>query len=256
MASTRSVRGGKQDAKSGCMSESEIDIEALIEQAVEKATVAVRDEITHLINSKLDKLQKDLQARESKLLELQKENADLKTQLHNQAQSLENVESYARIDNLLIQGIPHSFSGALSQLTPASDRSPAAESSAAEERIFIDFCDQKLGVSVHPSDISICHRLPKSSRATYPPLLVRFTSRKKKLEILRARKQLRNVHLPTPVYINEHLTKHVSTIFAETRKLVKAKKISQTWTVNCHVVLKQLDNTTKTISSLSELAQY
>ena len=79
------------------------DIDAIIKKAVETATATIKTEIAEIINKKLDKLQKDLKARDDKIVALAKENVALKTLLNNQAQAIENIEVYARVDNLLIR---------------------------------------------------------------------------------------------------------------------------------------------------------
>ena len=79
-----STAAARRAAKQQGSNSDDIDIEALINQAAESAKNAIRDEITSLINSNLDKLQKDIQARDATIIELQNENAELKAQLHNQ----------------------------------------------------------------------------------------------------------------------------------------------------------------------------
>ena len=86
-----STAAARWAAKQQGSNSDDIDIEALINQAVESAKNAILDEITSLINSKLDKLQKDIQARDATIIELQNENAELETQLHNQGQTLETL---------------------------------------------------------------------------------------------------------------------------------------------------------------------
>ena len=163
---------------------------------------------------KLDKLQKDLKARDDKIVALEKENVALKTLLNNHAQAIEKIEVKARVDNLLIQGILISYTNVLNQ-SPSSGYASADVSSPNDDKVFIDFCANQLDVLVSPGDIFICHRLPKTPKAVHPSLLVRFTKRKKKLEILRARKKLREAH--SSIFLNEHLTKTASAVFAETR---------------------------------------
>ena len=80
------------------------DIDAIIKNAVETATATIKTEIVEIVNTKLDKLKKDLKTRDDKIVALEKENVALKTLLNNQAQAIENIEVYARVDNLPIQG--------------------------------------------------------------------------------------------------------------------------------------------------------
>ena len=136
-----------------------------------------KTEIAEIINTNLDKLKKELKARDDKIAALEKENVALKTLLNNKAQSIENIEVYARVDNLLIQGIPVSYANVFNQ-SPSSDYASADVSSPNDETVFIDFCANQLDVLVSPGYISICHQLPKTPKAVHQPLLVRFTNRK------------------------------------------------------------------------------
>ena len=122
------------------------------------------------------------------------------------------------------------------------------ESKAESEVTFLNFCHEL----IQQSDIAACHRLPKSGRAMYAPLLIRFTDRKIRSRVLSARKQLRETK--KEVYINEHLTKTASDIFAAARRLQKDRKILQTWTTNGKVMVKLLDNKTRPIFFKSDLA--
>ena len=125
------------------------------------------------------------------------------------------------------------------------------ESKAESEVTFLNFCHE-LQIDIQQSDIAACHRLPKSARTKYAPLLIRFTNRKILSRVLGARKQLRETK--KEVYINEHLTKTASDIFAADRRLQKDRKILQTWTTNGKVMVKLLDNKTRPIFSKSDLA--
>ena len=155
----------KDDGKTAAISSDllDIDVEALIQQAVEAATISIRTEITAQLNSTLVVLHKELQARENKLVELQEENTELKTQVQNQAQCIETLEIHERSDNLLVLGLPAFYAGILGTLL---DEVQGPEED--EEKRCVDFCDVHLGVVISPSDIYICYRLPNSSMGIYP----------------------------------------------------------------------------------------
>jgi hypothetical protein len=130
-----------------------------------------------------------------------------------------------------------------------------AENSADTKAVFLNFCSSTLHLDVRPEEISICHRLRKSNPNQPPTIVVRFTSRKVRAAVLRARKELRVSGKPRqqPVYINEHLTRNTSAIFAAARKLVKAHKVKQSWTSNGQVKIKLLDDSIRSISMKTEL---
>ena len=75
---------------------------------------------------------------------------------------------------------------------------------------------------VSSSDISIAHRLKQRQPSNRPPsIIVRFTSKKVRDQVYRARRSLKNSH--PPVYINENLTKMTASLYRQARELVKKK---------------------------------
>ena len=98
---------------------------------------------------------------------------------------VEALESYSRVDNLIITGLPESFAEKKTLSRPSTTTTIAANSEvdasvpgAAEvqdpvnqsENVFLDFCRGVLHVNIQPSDISVCHRLRKTSdRAEHRP---------------------------------------------------------------------------------------
>ena len=95
-------------------------------------------------------------------------------------------------------------------------------------RHFEEFCQQTLNIVVSPSDISTCHRLGKSqtSGSKSCPMIVRFTNRKMKIAVMKAKKALRG----SGVFINELLTRKTSAMFAKARTLIKQKRLYDAWT--------------------------
>ena len=70
-------------------------------------------------------------------------------------------------------------------------------------------------------------------------MIVRFDNRRSRDLIYSARIELRNSHpVPTPIYINEHLTKKSDELFLECRKMWKSRNISSAWTFNGNVFIK------------------
>lgn len=83
-------------------------------------------------------------------------------------------------------------------------------------------------------------------------MIIRFSNRKARAKVIAARKALRDV----PIYINEHLTSTMSALFASTRKLKSAGKIAGTWTWNCKIYVKTLDERIHLISSQLDLGNH
>ena len=63
--------------------------------------------------------------------------------------------------------------------------------------------NQQSSVNPLPSvrDISIAHRLKASANDKCRPIIVRFTNRRARESVLRAKKSLKTANLPYPVYI-------------------------------------------------------
>ena len=171
---------------------------------------------------------------------------------------MDQIETYTKQDNLIIHGLPADYAEVLTASTTdgAADAVVSErENSTTSEVLFMKFCADRLGVNICHEDISVCHRLKKLHAVQHPPVIVRFTNRKARAAVLAARpsRSIGNASSTVPVYINEHLTKRTSQLFAEARKVMKAKRINKTWTYNGRVVVKLRDETIRTINSLSEL---
>ena len=91
-----------------------------------------------------------------------------------------------------------------------------------------------MGITLKESDISACHTLP--SKKTIPNIVIRFTNRKIKNNILRHGRDLKG----SSIYINEHLASKNSKTAATARQLRKDKRILNTRTKNCKVFIKMI----------------
>ena len=105
----------------------------------------------------------------------------------------------------------------------------------AVESTVINFCRDALNVTLAPQDISVAHRLRAGPKDNVRPIIVRFTNRRKKDEIYRAKKSLKH---HANIFISEQLTKSASSLFFEARKLLRGKMINSTWTQNGQVFVK------------------
>ncbi|KAK7457979.1 hypothetical protein BaRGS_00039151, partial [Batillaria attramentaria] len=85
---------------------------------------------------------------------------------------------------------------------------------------------KETGAEVSPDDISVCHRIGKGKRGR--PILAKFVSRKKKKEVMRKKKALREKDRYKNVYLNDDLTQ----LRARLLKMVKeASHIDKAWVV-------------------------
>ena len=144
------------------------------------------------------------------------------------------METYSRLDNLIIKGLPEqSYAERGTQESADADQSLQMESHSAVESTVISFCRDTLHVDISQGDISTAHRLKKGKKDVFRPVIVKFTNRRSRDTVYRAKKQLKG--RPNPIFISEHLTKFSSDLFYESRKLFREKKVKSSWTQNCQI---------------------
>jgi len=172
---------------------------------------------------------------------LRNDNSSLSKSLSNCETRLDLLETYTRVDNLVIKGLPEMLSEVVAANTnTVSSDGPLGENSDTTMTAVLQFCDNALGVQLRPEDISIAHRLPKGKNDRTRPVMVRFSNRRSRDAVYVARRSLHSAGMKD-MYINEHLTKHHEQLFAACRKLRKEKRIHSTWTWHgiTHVKLSQ-----------------
>jgi FtsZ-binding cell division protein ZapB len=172
---------------------------------------------------------------------LKQENVLLRKQLDEHTVRVENLDVYSRSDNLIIKGLPEqSYAERATDNAGGATRSapPSADSHLAVESTVINFCRDTLKLSIDPSDISTAHRLKAGPKDVVRPIIVRFTSRRMRENVFRAKKLLKTAQLPHRVYISEQLTKAASALFFEARKRQREKKLSSAWTHNGQVFIR------------------
>ena len=143
----------------------------------------------------------------NKLKELSVENNRLKEELSAANQRIDALETYSKKSNLIITGIPFA-SYAESASTQQNQGGVAANLESAEvtENAFLKIVNDQLGVNITSSDISLAHRLPKSTKPGSPSaIIVRFTNLKARDRVYRARKALKG-YKDSRIYINEDLS--------------------------------------------------
>ena len=98
------------------------------------------------------------------------------------------------------------------------------------EQSLMKLCKEKLKINLHPMDVDSVSKLRKrtGNNDRKPDILLTLTTHKKKIEIMREKKKLKQ--LDSVVYINEHLTPSQGEIFAEARARLKKKTLCATWT--------------------------
>ena len=111
------------------------------------------------VDSSVASLRQDLKHRDDQIGTLAKENKELKVKLQSQTDYLNQLETYTKQENLIIQGIPLASYVESAQTGDAdvNDTAPVHENSKTTELV-LQFFNSQLGVGLSPDDISVCHR--------------------------------------------------------------------------------------------------
>lgn len=226
--------------------------------SIEDIVTAMRDErvlaaIGSIFETKMQSLLQKVQS-------LELENTRLKTELNDAQVKIDQLEGYSRVDNLVIVGLPVSSYAEMASTSTATVDSADVNTignptAASVELNVLDLFNNRLGLSVTSSDISIAHRLKSKRDGDIPPIIVRFTRRQTREAVFAARRKLKG-WLGHRVFINEDLTKRNAEIFQRSRKLVKDKRLHGTWTNGGVVFIKRFNDPScksEKIVSMSQL---
>ena len=86
------------------------DIEDIIKKSISSAIGAFKSELTDILNHKLDSIQKDLKDKDESILKLQQMNLSLQQEVRSLSQRQDAADVYSKKDNLVIYGLPVSYS--------------------------------------------------------------------------------------------------------------------------------------------------
>ena len=132
-----------------------------------------------------------------------------------------------------------------------------SEENTAE--VVSNFITTKMDIPMLKWQIESVHRVGKKERGKNRPIVLRFLSHDKKIQVMKAKKKLRDssARPGEQVYINDDLTEVRANIFKTARQAVKEKKISSTWVFGgrIFVKIKATDNPTlvKSLSGLNAI---
>jgi len=223
-------------------------ITALSNKAVVDALVtALLPNLTKLREECLADTRQQIAAQNKKIELLEKQYSAVK-------QELDDMVIYMRRDNVIINGLTEQFAEVAGQTDTVVD-----ETSATSEKVFLEFCNSKLGLTIDPKDISVAHRLGKKRIGVARPIIVRFSNRKTRDLIMSEKKKLRQRSGAGNIYINEHLTEVNAKLFSSARALWRNNKLAGTWTRNGRVFVKTLETAGSDvvlIKSIEDLARY
>lgn len=208
-----------------------------------KSDVAKINTTLTTLEAKLLSLENENANVKSQCEELKKENSDLSKQLRILQNDLGELQQYTRSNNVEIKGIP---------VTPNEDVYKILTSVAAA-----------LEVDHNGGDVSIAHRLQQPRDQKQPPsIVVQFVQRCVRNQWLAA---ARKKHLQTTdvsksfrpagaVYVNEHLTPAKKALLGKSRYLVKWSKLHAAWIRNGAIYVKKTEESnTQRVHCLQEV---
>ena len=218
-------------------------LEQLFSTFLEKTVNKVVDEKLLPIRESINQLSADVAAIKQSASTSTSESLSIKKEIKLSQNSNEEINSYLRRNNILIQGLAVTSYADVSSATSSNDGalSMASSNSRVMESIMNLFNDT-LGVNVSAADISTAHIIARAnsagmpSRNQPPPIVVSFVRRSIRDQVFERRKTLKS-RLPG-VYINEHLTQSASLLFAKARRRMKDGDLSSVFTRNGSVFIK------------------
>ena len=169
----------------------------------------------------------------------------LETKVNGLESKIDDIEQYGRRSNLRFTGIE--------ELPQGEDL----------ESKLLDIANNAMGVTppLQPSDIERVHRLGRKTDNIRPrAVIARFVSDKTCDNVYRSRAMLNTLNQSSDqhhkVFINEDLTATRSTLAYSTRALKKSKRISDCWTYNGKIVIKDNNSRIHEIRVLGDLDTY
>jgi TolA-binding protein len=198
------------------------------------------------LNVKLDALSKSNE-------ELRKENLTLRQEIKNQENQIQSIssaneelEQYSRVDNMLIHGVP----------------APQPNTQENLYTLIPEILNRNFeNLNLSSEHISIAHRLPPprpqsatsaSSRQTPPPIIVKFTRRVIRNNLLANKKSLKG----RSISISEHLSPRRASLLKKASTLVLSKKIGSAWSQEGKILVKTLQNHILPILCEQDLEQF
>lgn len=230
--------------------EAETDVDAPSLSAIYKTLQRIQADIKS-INNKYDALMEsvnfcsdkvsdfekalsDLSTKCQTISKIENENANLKVEIAELRNQVQDMEQHSKLNNLEIQGVPQKDNENLFEIL------------------------QKIGstiqCNINPSDINAVHRVAQLNAHSPHPrnIIVSFISRCKRNEILAAAKVARrsnnsvNRGLAVPqiadqVFINEHLTLFKKSLMYKARQEVRSKNYKYLWVKNGNIYCRKDD---------------
>ena len=180
----------------------------------------------------------------------QKEIQDLKFKVVKLEDRIDDLEQYSRKEDIIITGLPIHRSVADVVKGESVDSLDSEGRNSVEVQVLAKL--SRHGVSIGEDEVSACHTLGRRQEDGTQKIIVRFVSRKSKVNVMRNAKKLKG----TGIFINEHLTKKTGGLAKAARDLKKNGKIASTWTRDCKVFVKDNRGQVLQIRDLAKLSEF
>lgn len=178
------------------MSDEKLD---LILKKVEDSKSYLEYKITQIETNLAQKMDNQFKAMKGEIKALERENMGLRLDIHNLKTQLENQENEIRSNNVVFYGIGEQ----------------EKENWQDSEHLVTEIIRQQMDIAIEETEIQVAKRL--NTKSWPRPILVKFTSLKKKNTIMNARKTLKG----TSISINEDFGRQTRLERAELIKHMK-----------------------------------
>ena len=219
------------------------------EEQLKEATQFDENRIKNMLKSMIDDMKVDVMASlgkqievlEGQLFEKQTENDSMRTKIHtletklsNQADENErlarqverydaerrkaenDLEQYSRSNNIIV--------GGLTEKPNTTEHGLPFETAPDTAKVVVDSFNHLLALDLSPEEIDIAHRL-KRGKVGEKDIIIKFTSRLTKNEIMSKRKMLRNAG----VFLRDDLTPLNNQVFMSVKKKMPDEVKSVWW---------------------------
>ncbi|KAL0861204.1 hypothetical protein ABMA27_008772 [Loxostege sticticalis] len=227
----------------------------------------IKDKIQNLtiehtkINNEIRDLKSSNTINNNKIDSVTKSASEMQSTIKDLSEQLQVKEQQGRLNNLEIAGVPIRKGENLINI--------------------VHNIATKIGFPLTSSDIDYVHRVRRftsnksnsdgqasgessQDSSTIPNIIIRFTQRKRKSEMLaavRARRELTSADAgldgaSKPIFINDHLTPQNKLLFRQARLLGKEKDYKFIWLSDCKILMRKSDDSKVIhISNIQDLAK-
>ena len=188
------------------------------------------------LNSHIERLSKQLHAKDSRI-------AELESKVRTLEEHTDKHEQYTRRPNITFHGI--------------TERSEGEDT----DTIVLDVINNKMGVTppLVKCVIERSHRLSAKRETGCRSIIVRFRAERTRDKVFSERFTLKghnSRNRSAQIFVNEDLTRRRTMLVYESRKLKQQKKITDCWTTNAKIMIKDLNNRIKEITYVNDLQLY